>query len=85
MRDSDILGEELRARLTKKFDISENFVPDGFYVQEYTIHIGEPIYPKAELNPKENMQYMADRNYEVWKEIYEKEYDMKLDYSTPNN
>ena len=84
MRDSNITGEELRASV-KGFDISENFIPDGYFVQEYTIHVGEPIYPKADLSAKENMQYMADRNFEIWKQIYEKEYDMKLDYSTPNN
>lgn len=80
MKDSDILGEELRASI-KDFDIAENFVPDGFYVQEYTIHIGEPIYPNPELSAKENMEYMAKRNFEVWKEIYEKEYQMPLSYS----
>ena len=79
MKDSDVLGEELRKAITD-FDIAENFVPDGFYVQEYTIHIGEPIYPNPELNHKENMEYMAKRNFEVWKDIYEKEYGMKLEY-----
>ena len=80
MRDSDVLGEELRASITD-FDIAENFVPDGFYIQEYTIHIGEPIYPKPELNHKQNMEYMAQRNFEVWKDIYEKEYQIPLSYS----
>ena len=80
MKDSDILGEDLRRAITD-FDVAENFVPDGFYVQEYTIHIGEPIYPDSSLNPKENMEYMAKRNFEVWKDIYEKEYDMPLEYS----
>lgn len=79
MRDTDVLGEELR-RSISDFDIAENFVPDGFYIQEYTIHIGEPIYPKAELGLKENMEYMANANFEVWKEIYEKEYGMPLEY-----
>jgi 1-acyl-sn-glycerol-3-phosphate acyltransferase len=79
MRDTDVLGEDLR-RSISDFDIAENFVPDGFYIQEYTIHIGEPIYPKAELGLKENMEYMANANFEVWKEIYEKEYGMPLEY-----
>ncbi len=80
MRDTDVLGEDLR-RSISDFDIAENFVPDGFYIQEYTIHIGEPIYPKAELGLKENMEYMANANFEVWKEIYEKEYGMPLEYN----
>lgn len=84
MRDSDILGQDLRAQI-KSFDVSENFIPDGYYVQEYTIHIGKPIYPRAELDDKANMKYMADENFRVWKEIYEKEYDMPLTYETPNN
>ena len=84
MRDSDILGQDLRSQI-KGFEVSENFIPDGYYVQEYTIHIGKPIYPRDDLDNKANMQYMADKNFEIWKEIYEKEYDMPLDYSKPNN
>ena len=84
MKDSDILGQDLRASI-KDFDISENFVPDGYFVQEYTIHIGSPIYPKANLSYKENMAYMAEENYRVWKEIYEKEYDMPLIYNSKNS
>lgn len=79
MRDTDILGQDLRQSITD-FDISENFVPDGFYVQEYTIHIGAPIYPKAELNLKENMAYMAEANFDFWKSVYESEYGMPLEY-----
>lgn len=81
MKDSDILGEDLRREI-KDFDVSENFVPDGYYVQEYTIHIGKPIYPDPGLTPRENMEYMAKKNFSVWKEIYEKEYAMPLTYTT---
>ena len=55
---------------------------DGFYVQEYTIHISEPIYPDPKLNYKENVQMMQDRNYAVWKQIYETEYGIPLTYET---
>lgn len=79
MKDSDILGEDLRREI-KDFDIDENFLPDGYFVQEYTIHIGKPIYPDASLTPRENMEYMAKKNFKVWKEIYEKEYGMPLTY-----
>ncbi len=81
MKDSDILGEDLRREI-KDFDVDENFVPDGYYVQEYTIHIGKPIYPDSSLTPRENMEYMAKKNFKVWKEIYEKEYCMPLTYLT---
>ena len=81
MKDSNLLGEDLRKEI-KGFKVDENFLPDGFFVQEYTIHIGEPIYPNPELKPKENMEYMAQKNYEAWKEIYEREYNMPLVYLT---
>ena len=80
MKDSDILGEDLRREI-KDFEVDESFVPDGYYVQEYTIHIGKPIYPKAELSPRENMEYMAEENFKVWREIYEREYAMPLSYN----
>ena len=78
MKDSDILGEELRK--TIKADIDENFIPNGFYIQEYTIHIGKPIFPDPNLDYKANMEYLAKMNFEVWKTIYENEYQMKLEY-----
>jgi lipopolysaccharide biosynthesis glycosyltransferase len=55
---------------------------DGFYVQEYTINIAEPIYPKPELNERQNSEYMMTQNAAVWKEIYEKSYGVELEYST---
>ena len=81
MRDSDILGEDLR-KSVKGFNVPETFIPDGFYVQEYTIHVGEPIYPDEKLNYKENMAMMAEKNFAFWKETYEKEYGMPLTYTT---
>ena len=81
MRDSDVLGEDLRKSL-KGFDISENFVPDGYFIQEYTIHIGEPIYPDPSLSQKENMEHIAKKNFKFWKKVYEAEYSMPLTYST---
>ncbi len=55
---------------------------DGFYVQEYTIHIGEAIYPQKELKYKDRVQKMLDDNFECWKRIYEHEYQMPLTYIT---
>ena len=55
---------------------------DGFYVQEYTIHIPEPIYPDTTLPHRKRIDDMMNRNYEVWKEIYEKEYHIALTYTT---
>ena len=55
---------------------------DGFYVQEYTIHVGEPIYPDKSLPYKVGVKDMLDKNYNLWKEIYEREYQMPLVYET---
>ncbi len=55
---------------------------DGFYVQEYTIHISEPIYPDNSLGRNEKTQKMMDENFKVWKDIYEREYQIPLTYTT---
>ena len=55
---------------------------DGFPVQEYTIHVAKAIYPDPTLSVSENSQMMMDKNYEIWKEIYEKEYGIELKYET---
>ena len=55
---------------------------DGFYIQEYTIHVSEPIYPNKNLSYKEGVKDLLDRNYNIWKDIYETEYHMPLVYDT---
>ncbi len=55
---------------------------DGFYVQEYTIHIGEPIYPEKDKSDAENISLMKNINYDVWKSIYEDTYKIPLVYQT---
>lgn len=54
---------------------------DGFYVQEYTVHVSEPIYPNPRLNKSENIEYMKNKNYDLWKKIYEETYKEPLTYS----
>ena len=53
---------------------------DGFPVQEYTIHVSEPIYPKRGVRVGVNAEMMADENFRIWKEIYEREYGIPLRY-----
>lgn len=53
---------------------------EGFKVQAYTIWFLPAIYPKEELTEKENMEYLKDENYRVWKELYEKVYKIPLTY-----
>ena len=55
---------------------------DGFPVQEYTIHVSEPIYPDPEQSYGKNVQTLMDANYAVWKDIYESEYGIPLSYET---
>lgn len=51
---------------------------NGYYVQEYTVHISKPIYPSEKLSVIENTEYLKSENDKVWKEIYEKTYMLKL-------
>ena len=55
---------------------------DGFPVQEYTIHVEKAIYPDPNKSVSDNSQMLMDKNYEVWKEIYEREYGIELRYET---
>ena len=58
---------------------------DGFYVQEYTIHISPPIYPQQGLAHRKQAEIMMKKNYEVWKQIYESVYHIPLSYTTQDN
>lgn len=54
---------------------------DGFYVQEYTVHFCEPIYPDSNKKRAQNSCEMRNKNYEAWKAVYEQTYGEKLTYS----
>lgn len=53
---------------------------NGFFVQEYTVHIGEPIYPMPDRSRAQNIEYMRKKNFEMWKKIYEETYKEQLRY-----
>lgn len=55
---------------------------DGFPIQEYIIHIEKPIYPDETLTEKENTTQMKEKNFAVWKKIYEDFYQIPLRYTT---
>ena len=55
---------------------------NGFYVQEYMIHILKPIYPDSNLSYRENMKNMLNANYTMWKEVYENVYGIPLVYES---
>ena len=54
---------------------------DGFFVQEYTVNILKPIFPKDELSVRQNAEFMKNENYSVWKKVYEEFYGIPLVYS----
>jgi len=55
--------------------------PDGFFVQEYTLHILPAIYPDESLSPIAARKDMKKRNYEAWVKTYEEFYQKPLVYS----
>ena len=54
---------------------------DGFFVQEYTVNILKPIFPKEEFSVRQNAEFMKNENYSVWKKVYEDFYGIPLVYS----
>ena len=59
---------------------SEQLDDTGFPIQEYTIHIPEPIYPDHNLSYRDRIEDLMQRNSDIWREIYEREYQTKLQY-----
>ena len=55
---------------------------DGLAVQAYTVHICPPIYPDPNKSRGENTEDMLNKNYEVWKQVYEETYQIPLTYET---
>ena len=54
---------------------------DGFFVQEYTLHILPAIYPDKNLSRKEAREKMREENYNAWVRTYEEFYGKPLVYS----
>ena len=59
---------------------SEFTGPDGFPVQEYTVHILPSIMADKNLSSKENVEYLKNKNFDMWKEVYENTYNKPLEY-----
>jgi len=55
---------------------------DGFPIQAYTVHILPAIYPDENKSVKENSLEMMEKNYAVWKDVYEHTYGIPLTYTT---
>ena len=54
--------------------------PDGFWVQEYTLHILPAIYPDETPSPLAAKRTMKNKNYEAWVRTYEAFYGKPLKY-----
>ncbi len=54
---------------------------DGFFVQEYTLHILPAIYPDKSLPFAQAKKKMMNENYELWVKTYEDFYKKPLVYS----
>ena len=61
---------------------SEIIGTDGFPVQEYTAHIGTPIYPDNSLPKRECAEKMMRESFEFSKSVYERVYGIPLVYET---
>ena len=53
---------------------------NGNKIQSYTINIEKPIYMDTNQSEKINVEEMKNKNYEIWKKIYENFYNEKLEY-----
>lgn len=67
------------------FNDSDVIGEDGNPIQEYTVHIGEPIYPDSTLTLKENIKMLRDKNYKFCIDTYEKVYGKPVEYKTKNH
>lgn len=52
---------------------------EGYKIQAYTLWFLPAIYPDSALSAKQNAEMMKQKNYQAWKEVYEKVYGIKLD------
>ena len=64
---------------------TDKFNKDGDNILAYTLHILKPIYPRADLNFKENITYLQECHDKAWKDVYEATYGVKLEYTTKVN
>ncbi|MBO5745245.1 MAG: 1-acyl-sn-glycerol-3-phosphate acyltransferase [Clostridia bacterium] len=59
---------------------SDTLDADGFFVQEYTLHILPAIYPDRSVSNAQAKEKMKKENYEAWVKVYEDFYQIPLTY-----
>ena len=55
---------------------------DGCLVQKLSLHFLPAIYPDLTLSKAENIEIMKNKNFQAWKDVYEKTYGEVLKYNT---
>ena len=60
---------------------SDRIDGDGFPVQEYTINFMPALYADPSKSNKENIEDLKNKNYEIWKKVYEDFYKIPLTYT----
>ncbi|MBR5473725.1 MAG: 1-acyl-sn-glycerol-3-phosphate acyltransferase [Clostridia bacterium] len=60
---------------------SEVLDNDGFFVQEYILHILPAIYPDNNLTHRDAKEKLKQQNYNAWVKVYEEFYGKKLTYT----
>lgn len=61
---------------------SDKIGDDGFPIQIYKVHILPALYADPNKSKKQNIEWLREKNYEMWKEVYEKTYGIPLTYLT---
>ena len=54
---------------------------NGYKIVAHTIWFLPPIYPKKDLDERQNVEYMKEKNFALWKELYESVYKKQLTYA----
>lgn len=54
---------------------------EGLPIKQFIVNYLKPIYPKKELNNKENTEYLKNESYSAWVKCYEDFYKKKLTFN----
>lgn len=76
------LGIPIVSCFVEMTDLNEDENDNKDFKQvKYTLHVLDVLYPDKNKTSKENTEFMAETDYKLKKECYEKVYGKKLDYT----
>ncbi len=55
---------------------------DGYPIQHYTVHVGEPVYPDLTVSRRDSREHMREATFAFMKDTYERIYGIPLEYPT---